>query len=143
MSPPLKTTHRLRNRCHLSLTQHNTGAHTGAIPTSCNNTTPHHHWKTPVPRSPPSPACAIHSPPQHLPRPLQHHSQHRCPHRCHPNLMQQWHRCLAHHPSPASAIYHHPNTLVRHSTSNTTHATTSQHQSNIVLRVKWKPRVIW
>ena len=64
MSPLWKTRHRLRNRCHHSLTHLNTGAHTGAIQ-------PQHHSTSPplqdtVPRSPPSPASAIHSPPQHL-----------------------------------------------------------------------------
>ncbi|QCE10136.1 hypothetical protein DEO72_LG10g1362 [Vigna unguiculata] len=54
------------NLCRFSViplsSQHNTSAYTGVIPTSRNNTTPHHHWKTPVPHSPPSPASAIHSP---------------------------------------------------------------------------------
>ena len=49
MSPLWKTRHRLRNRCHHSLTHLNAGAHTGAIQSNPNTRAPHHHCKTPCP----------------------------------------------------------------------------------------------
>ena len=129
MSPLWKTRHRLRNRCRPSLfsAQH-------WCPHRCHpNLTQQHNTSPPLEDTGASLTtltCQCHPLTTPTPTtPLQHHSQHWCPHRCHPNLTQQWHRCLAHHPSPVSAIYHHPNTLVRHSTSNTSHATTLQHQS--------------
>jgi len=120
VSPLFKTRHRLRNRCHHSLTKHNTGA-TSAIQ-------PQHQHTSPPPQKTASLTtltCAIHSPPQHLLAPATTDKI-----SAFPNSTQQWqrgHRCLPHHPSQP-VHYHHPNTSVRHSTSNTTHSTTPQDQ---------------